>query len=265
MFCQVVVRKGKVMISEKTPVSRQRRGMRRLEYEIFFTIYECAFSLCVCSPKHIYNSAAFCGKCADCCVGKFFPTLVLVRTCLMCPHRQGGIQQQHALFHPPCQVSVCRGRFSCVGLYFFEYVFERRRKSHSLCHRKTKPVSLPGFVIRVLTYDYNLDIIEGTMIECVENKISRGIANAACVFLAHKFHEICEIWLFEFIGNGFFPTVFYFYVHGCRYMGNLYCGQLRAVYFAVKVERENVGHSRYEVYHRHYFFVESGCVQLVLR
>lgn len=45
----------------------------------------------------------------------------------------------------------------------------------------------------------------------------------------------------------------------------LHHGQLRAVYLAVHVEREHVGHSRHKVDYRHYSPVQRWSVNLILR
>ena len=58
------------------------------------------------TPKHKDNACALLRQCLYGGIGEQFPATVLVRACLMGTHGERGVEQQHALFGPTCEVAA---------------------------------------------------------------------------------------------------------------------------------------------------------------
>ena len=79
--------------------------MGGLDDQMFFSIDEGAFSLGVVAPKDEDEMIPRLGETVNDGVGKEFPTLVLMRACLMGPDGEGGVEQEDALLGPVSQVA----------------------------------------------------------------------------------------------------------------------------------------------------------------
>jgi hypothetical protein len=78
--------------------------------------------LCVAAPEQKDQPLALPGQCADRRIGETLPAPALVRACLVGPHGQGRVQQQHALVGPFAQVAVIRACDAKVALELCENV-----------------------------------------------------------------------------------------------------------------------------------------------
>lgn len=116
-----------------------------------------------------------------------------MRTRLMRPHSQRGIEQQYALLSPAGQIARSRNVGSYVILDFLEDIHQRRRKRNTVVHRKAKTMGLSRSVIRILPDNNYLHFIEGAKIESIENQLSRRIDRPMGIFLAHEFGQRAEV------------------------------------------------------------------------
>ena len=146
-------------------------------------------------------------------IGKLFPSMSLVACRLMCPHREGGVEQQHALRGPARKVAVCRHGSAEVELYLLEDVYQRGWGCDAVAHRERQSVCLSRLVVGVLPYYHHLHPVERAQVEGVEDEASRRIARVGGVFGPHEIGEFGEIRLFKFAAYLLQPRRFYLYFH----------------------------------------------------
>ena len=79
----------------------------------------------VAAPKHEYKVFAVAVECLDSSVRKLAPTQSLVTVGLVGTYGKRGIEQQHSLSRPACEVTIARHGLAEVHFYFFEDVDER--------------------------------------------------------------------------------------------------------------------------------------------
>ena len=97
--------------------------MCRSEYQMLLAVNEGTFLLCIAAPKDEYYMLFFGINSANYCIRKCFPSFVLVRTCLMFPYGQGGVEQQHPLLSPAGEVTTCRNWCSRIIVYFLKDIY----------------------------------------------------------------------------------------------------------------------------------------------
>ena len=156
---------------------------------------------------------ALCGECLDGGIRKLLPAQRRVTVCLMRPHRQRGIQQQHPLFCPARQIACSRDGCAEVCLNLLEDVLQRRRKHHPVLYGKTQPVSLSWLVIRILTDDDHLHLVERTEVEGIEDQSAGRIAGGLLILLSHGLCQLCEIGLLKLLSEMRPPRGFDLYIH----------------------------------------------------
>lgn len=148
---QIFVGARKMMIAEKSAMCRQWRRVRRCQHQMPRTVDESPFLDGIRPPKKEHEVFAFTRQMCDNGIGKCFPTAALMRSGHMGTHRKRCVQQQHALTRPARQVAALRYFSTYVTLDFLENIEQRRRKSHSVVHRKAQSVRLIDVMIRVLS------------------------------------------------------------------------------------------------------------------
>ena len=142
---------------------------------------------------------------------------------LMCSNGQGGVEQQYALFCPTCQIPTQRNGCSKVVLYLLEDVLQRRRKHHPVVHRETQAVGLSWFMIRILSDNHHLHLVERTEIEGIEDQSARWVTGGGIVLLSYPLGQLREIRLLKLLLQMPLPRFLYLYIHvtlsgyrGCR-------------------------------------------------
>ena len=160
--------------------------MDRLEHEVPFRVDDRPLALRIGAPKHKDHVVLLVGDLLDHTIGELLPPFVLVRTRLPFPHAQRGIEQEDALVGPSGKVAGLRERDMKVPLNLLEDIDERRRKLHPVIHGETEPVRLSVPMVRVLTDDDHLHLVERALVESVENQRSRRITRRALVLLPHE-------------------------------------------------------------------------------
>ena len=80
-----------------------------------------------------------------------------------------SIQQEYALIGPTGKVPAFGYRNAQVVLNLLENVLEGRREGHPVVHREAQAVRLSRSVVRVLSDDHHLCLVERAEIEGIEN------------------------------------------------------------------------------------------------
>lgn len=147
-------------------------------------------------------------------VREFFPTYAAVGCGKSCLDGENGVQKEHSLARPWGKVGGTAHHDSAIRADFLEDIFERRRSGYALGHAEAQSHCLPGAVIGILAQNNHLGILHGTQFEGLEDVATLGInGHAGCLGLVKGLHQLREIRLFEFGGQGLPPAVFDFYFH----------------------------------------------------
>lgn len=119
-------------------------------------------------------------------IGKGFPTLPLMAARHMGTHRQRGIEQHDTLTCPAREIALLGGTAAEVVLDFPENVDQRGWQAHTVGHGKAQSVSLPRLVVGVLADDDDLDPVERTKIEGVEDELTGWKTGVAGILFTHE-------------------------------------------------------------------------------
>ena len=153
------------------------------------------------------------GQGTDGGIGEGLPAQRGMAVGLMGTDRQGGVEQQYALFGPACEVATQRDGCAEVLLNLLEDVLQRRGKQHTVLYGEAQPMCLAWLMVGVLSDDDHLDLVEGTEVEGIEDERARRIACACPVFLTDGSSELGEVGFDELALQLFLPRRFYLYIH----------------------------------------------------
>ncbi len=217
MLLQIVVAQGEVVAAEEPVVGREGRRMRTFEHAVFAPIDEHLLVAGVASPKQEDDVRTIGGKRLDGSVGECLPTLACMTVGHASLHGERSVEQQDALVGPCAEVAAVgqgrgtshrpwigtrhhHGRLSELAHQFLVDVEQRRREGNARLHREAQAMSLPRFVIGILSEDDNLHLVERRAVEGFEDEASGRIARRGLVGTAHevgKYLKIraVELWL----------------------------------------------------------------------
>ena len=188
--------------------------MDGLEDAVALGIGDGAFALGVTSPQHVNDALlALCDGPHD-RIGESFPAVSCVGGRFVCPNRQHGVEQQHALFGPAVEVAARGNRRAGVVGDLLEDVLQRGRERHAVRHGETESVGLPFAVIGVLPDDYHFEFVERAFVEGTKNVAPSGEYPTGGVLLPYEVGEFSEIGFFELFGKNLFPVRSDFNIHG---------------------------------------------------
>lgn len=171
--------------------------MGRLQHEVALVVDDETLALGIAAPEHKHQMLALAVEAADDGVGKRFPPAALMRTGTVGLHRQGGVEQQHALLGPAAQTAALGSGPPEVVLDFLENILQRRGLRHAVGHRETEALGLPRLMVGVLPDDDHLDAAERAQVEGVEYLRAGRVTRAGTVSSAHKVGERGKIGLVE--------------------------------------------------------------------
>ena len=203
-----------MFIAEESVVSREGRRVGGCQHQVLLAVDECTLLLGIGTPKDEHQVLPLVGQCTDGCVGKFLPTLALVRACLVSTYGECGVQHQHALFSPSGEVSARRNLNAEVALDFLEDILKGGWKGHAVVHREAKPVCLSGAMIGVLPDDDYLCLMKRAEVEGIKDEFARRVDGGGAIFGTHEVGQPDEIILLKFGVQLLFPAFFYLYIHG---------------------------------------------------
>ena len=106
MSHQILVGLAEVVVPEEAPVSRQGRGVGRLQHQVPVAVYELALALGIGPPQDEDQMLALLGQFVDDGIGEGFPPFALVRSGPMRLDRERGVEQQYPLASPAGEVAA---------------------------------------------------------------------------------------------------------------------------------------------------------------
>ena len=113
-----------MMITEESAIGRQGRRMSRSQDAMFRAVNQTALTPCITAPEDEHQMFTPLTQDTDDSIGKFFPALSLMRTCLMFANRQCSVEQKHSLLSPACEIA-CRGnRCPDVVVYLLKDIIQ---------------------------------------------------------------------------------------------------------------------------------------------
>ena len=167
--------------------------MGRGEDEVARAVHDSPFALGVTAPQDENQAFALGRQAGYDGIGEAFPTAPLVRTRLMGPHGQRGVEQEHTLLGPAPQTAALWCWATEVGTDFLEDILQRRRMRHAVGHGEAQPFGLARLMIGVLPDDDHAHALEGAQVERIEYLRARRIARASSVLGTHKFRQRLKI------------------------------------------------------------------------
>ena len=203
----------KMMTAEKSAIGAQRRRVYGSEYQMSGAVDESRLLLCITSPQEENQSVAFGSKSLNHGIGEDFPTVTLVRTCLMCPDRKGGVEQEYALCRPTTQTAALRNGNAEVVVNLFEDVLQRRGMCHTVGNRKAKSFGLSEIMIGVLSENDDFYLVERAEIKRIEDERTGWKAFAVAIFLPDKLSERLKIRFVKLFLQYCLPTGRYLDLH----------------------------------------------------
>lgn len=185
------------------------RGMHAAQNQVALAVDQLALLLRMTSPQQEYQALALAIQRVDRGIGETFPALALMRGGLSRFDGEHGIEQEHSAIGPRRQAPVIGARNAQAPLDLLEHVLQRRRHTHARSHRKTQAMSLAGTVVRILTEDDYAHLVEGRVLEGVEDvRAGRIDVLAARLFLAQEMGQRQHVRPIEVIADPLLPGGF---------------------------------------------------------
>ena len=154
-------------------------------------------------------------------VGKRFPSMPCMRSSLVLSHGECGIEQKHTLLCPSAQTSQAGDGAPCIVVDLLEDVDKRGRHAYTIFHRETKSLGLSWTMIRILSDDDHLDVVERTEVEGIKYLAPRRVASALRIFRAHERGKPLEVGRSKLLLQHFGPRRMYFNFHRYRQIYDL--------------------------------------------
>ena len=118
MLLKVSIGLGEVSATNEPAICTQRTWMNRSKDQMFASVNELSFALCITTPKHKDNVRSLIIKRLYGCVSQFFPPLSLVTPCFVSFYSQSGIEQQNTLLCPMREVTGSGNWFAEIAVEF---------------------------------------------------------------------------------------------------------------------------------------------------
>lgn len=134
MSHKILVGSTEMVIAEESPVCRERRRVRRLQHQMFRAVDKLTLALGISPPQDKDEMLPLLGQAMYHRIGKTFPPPVLVRTGLMSPHRECGIEQQNSLVGPTGKIAAHGYGRTYVVVNFLENVLPTKEET---AHRRS--------------------------------------------------------------------------------------------------------------------------------
>ena len=183
------------------------------------TVYEVPLAAGKISPEHEHHAVGIVRYAADHSISELFPADPAVGCSLTAAHSQYRIQQQHTLTGPFLKIRISAHPDAEIRLYLLEYVLQGRRCRHTFRHGKRESVCLSRSVIRILSKDDYLHLIQRRKVESLEYLASgREYPLSLSLLLMQETHQRFKIRFPEFTRQRVLPTAFYTYFHVRRYI-----------------------------------------------
>jgi len=202
----------KMTTAEKTAMSREGRGVRCFEDDMFFCIDERFLFLSVTSPEEEDKEITFFRKGMNDRVSKRLPSLPSMWHRLSSADSERCVQEENALLSPTGEITIFWTWDAEISLDFLKYIHEWWRISDSLLHRKRETVCLPRTMIRILPEYDDFYLLKGCFIQRCKNIFWMRIDSLSREYLIfYELREFSKIRFFKFSWQCSFPAFFYFY------------------------------------------------------
>ena len=141
--------------------------------------------------------------------------MTLMRSRLMCPHCQRGVEKQNSLIRPSSQIPTSQRYVkSQVAVYLLDDIHQRRRHLHSLRDTEAESMRLPRLMIRVLSQNHHLHLVERGAVEGGEDVATLRIAGVLGSLLDKEFLELGKVWRLKLRFEDLQPRLLYFWGQG---------------------------------------------------
>ena len=195
-----------MMAAEETAASREGRRVHRFQDQVLEGVDQGLFGDGVVAPEDEDKMLALLGEGSDGRVGELFPAVTRVRGSLSGAHRQRGVEQQHPFPRPLLEVARTRHGHAEVIVQLFEDVLKAWWERHAIGHRKREAVSLSWAMVRVLTQDDHLHLVERREVEGIKDQRSRRIDGILPLLAYQKGFQVGEIGRLELWPQHLVPT-----------------------------------------------------------
>ncbi len=101
-------------------------------------------------------------------------------------HGEGRVEEEHPLRRPGVEAPMGRRLDAEVGLQLLEDVPQRWRLRHARTDGEAEAVGLAGAVVRVLTEDDHLDLLERGEVQCGEHLVVGGVDGVLRPLVSHE-------------------------------------------------------------------------------
>ena len=194
------------MTAEEAAAGGEGRRVHRLQDQVFERVDQGLLGDGVVAPKDEDEVLALLRQGADGGVGELFPAVARVRGGLSGAHCQRGIEEQHPFPSPFLEIARARHGHAEVVVQLLEDILQAGRERHTVGHREREAVGLSRAVVRVLTQDDHLHLVERREVEGVEDQGTRGIYGILPLLADEKRLEVGEIRCLELRPQHLVPT-----------------------------------------------------------
>lgn len=200
--------------SEESLVGTKRGGVGRFEDEVFGLVDEDLFFLGELAPEE-EDDMFFAGRhLRDHGIGELGPADLGVAHGFIGAYGERGIEEEDALLGPVSEVAVVGDGHTDILTQFFKDIDEGGWRGDGFLDGEAEAVGLAGAMVGVLSQQDDLDLIEGSSVEGVEDKAAGRIDRpVAHLFVFEQGGDLAEIGFAEFRAEKFFPAFFYLDVH----------------------------------------------------
>ena len=199
---------------EEPLVGTKRGGVGRFEDEMFGLVDEDLFFLGEFAPKEEDDVFFACRYLRDHGIGELGPADLGVAHGFVGADGERGVEQEDALLGPMGEVAVVGDGHTDVLVQFLKDVDEGGGRGDGFLDGKAKAVGLASAMVGVLSEQDDLDLIDGSGVEGVEDeaagRIDRPVAH---LFVFEQGSDLAEIGFTEFRSEEFFPAFFDLDVH----------------------------------------------------
>ena len=151
-------------------------------------------------------------------IRKRLPPVALMRARAMRRHGQRSVEKKNALVGPTQQIrhslsSVSRLKSSSILRQLFRDVDERRRCLNLRRDIERETLSLTGLVVRILSEDHDLHLVERGAVEGVEDELRGRKAPFRRIGPADEVRKVDEVLLLELRSENTLPALLDLNVH----------------------------------------------------
>ena len=178
-----------VLTEPAATISTQWRWVYALKHQVVLLVDHIGFAAGITAPQHIHQVLTVLRQRLNSGIGKLLPPQLRMTVGLMSANGKRCIKQQHALLGPTGKIARCGDRRTKVGLNLLEDILQRGRKLDTVLNRETQSVCLSWLVIRILTDNHHLHLVERTQVKGIEYQFAWRIARIMLILCTNRIGE----------------------------------------------------------------------------